>query len=63
LSLLFILDLIQLSGVDKRGKLPTSGGGKEQRTDTKEFKQEAVRLVETSGKSKSQVARELGDLR
>ena len=33
---------------------------KEQRTFTKEFKQEAVRLVETSGKSMVQVARDLG---
>ena len=30
------------------------------RTYTKEFKQEAVRLVEGSGKSMSQVARDLG---
>jgi transposase len=30
------------------------------KTYTKEFKQDAVRLVETSGKPKSQVARELG---
>ena len=30
------------------------------RTYTKEFKQEAVRLVESSGKSMSQVARDLG---
>jgi transposase len=33
---------------------------KGQRTFTKEFKLEAVRLVRTSGKSISQVARELG---
>jgi transposase len=33
---------------------------KEQRTFTKEFKQEAVQLVQTSGKSQSQVARDLG---
>lgn len=33
---------------------------KEQRTFTKEFKQEAVRLVETSEKSMSQIARDLG---
>ena len=33
---------------------------KGQRTFTKEFKVEAVRLVKTSGKSISQVARELG---
>lgn len=33
---------------------------KEQRTYTKEFKQEAVRRVETSGKSMTQVARDLG---
>ena len=33
---------------------------KEQRTFTKEFKLEAVQLVRTSGKSQSQVARELG---
>lgn len=32
----------------------------EQRTFTKEFKLEAVRLVQTSGKSVMQVARELG---
>jgi transposase len=33
---------------------------KEQRTFTKEFKVEAVRLVQTSGKSITQVARDLG---
>lgn len=33
---------------------------KQQKTYTKEFKQEAVRLVENSGKSMSQVARDLG---
>jgi transposase len=33
---------------------------KEQRTFTKEFKLEAVQLVQRSGKSQSQVARELG---
>lgn len=33
---------------------------KEQRTFTKEFKQEAVRLAQTSGKSITQVARDLG---
>jgi transposase len=33
---------------------------KEQRTFTKEFKLEAVRLVQTSGKSITQVARDLG---
>jgi len=33
---------------------------KEARTYTHEFKLEAVRLVETSGKSMSQVARDLG---
>ena len=33
---------------------------KEQRTYTKEFKLEAARLVETSGKSMTQVARDLG---
>jgi transposase len=33
---------------------------KDQRTFTKEFKLEAVRLVQTSGKSMSQVARDLG---
>jgi transposase len=33
---------------------------KEQRTFTKEFKVEAVHLVQTSGKSQSQVARDLG---
>jgi transposase len=33
---------------------------KEQRTFTKEFKREAVQLVPRSGKSPSQVARELG---
>src|SRR5215469_10317813 len=31
-----------------------------QRTYTSEFKEEAIRLVETSGKSMSQVARDLG---
>ena len=30
------------------------------KTYTEEFKQDAVRLVETSGKAKTQVARELG---
>ena len=34
--------------------------GKLQKVYTKEFKQEAVRLVETSGKSIAQIARELG---
>src|ERR1700736_4720432 len=33
---------------------------KEQRTFTQEFKQEAVRLAQTSGKSITQVARDLG---
>ena len=33
---------------------------KDQRTFTQEFKQEAVRLVQTSGKSITQVARDLG---
>jgi transposase len=33
---------------------------KDQRTFTQEFKQEAVRLVPTSGKSITQVARDLG---
>ncbi len=33
---------------------------KEQRTLTKEFKLEAVRLGQTSGKSNTQVARDLG---
>ena len=33
---------------------------KEQRTFTKEFKQEAVCLAQTSGKSITQVARDLG---
>ena len=34
--------------------------GKVQKVYTREFKQEAVRLVETSGKSIAQIARELG---
>lgn len=34
--------------------------GKTQKVYTKEFKQEAVRLVQTSGKSITQIARELG---
>jgi transposase len=34
--------------------------GKSQATFTKEFKQQAVQLVETSGKSKIQIARDLG---
>jgi transposase len=34
--------------------------GKIQKVYTKEFKQEAVRLVQTSGKSIAQIARELG---
>jgi transposase len=33
---------------------------RQQRTYTTEFKQEAIRLVETSGKSMGQVARDLG---
>ena len=33
---------------------------KDQRTFTQEFRQEAVRLVQTSGKSITQVARDLG---
>src|SRR5512135_2415020 len=33
---------------------------KVQKTDTREFKEEAVRLVQTSGKSIAQIARELG---
>lgn len=34
--------------------------GKSQPTYTKEFKQQAVHLFETSGKSKTQIARDLG---
>src|SRR5215472_15965847 len=34
--------------------------GKIQKVSTKEFKEEAVRLVETSGKPIAQIARELG---
>ncbi len=34
--------------------------GKSQPTYTKEFKQQAVKLFETSGKNKSQIARDLG---
>ena len=34
--------------------------GKIQPTYTKEFKQQAVQLFETSGKSKTQIARDLG---
>ena len=34
--------------------------GKIQKVYTREFKQEAVRLVQTSGKSIAQIARELG---
>ena len=34
--------------------------GKIQKVYTKEFKEEAVRLVQTSGKSIAQIARELG---
>jgi transposase len=33
---------------------------KTQRTFTKEFKQEAVQLVQSSGKSQTQIARDLG---
>ena len=33
---------------------------KSQLTYTKEFKQQAVQLIETSGKSKTQIARDLG---
>ena len=36
--------------------------GKVQKVYSKEFKQEAVRLVETSGKSIAQIARELHDV-
>lgn len=34
--------------------------GKSQSTYTREFKQQAVHLFETSGKSKTQIARDLG---
>jgi transposase len=34
--------------------------GKSQPTYAREFKQQAVQLVETSGKSKTQIARDLG---
>jgi transposase len=34
--------------------------GKSQPTYTKEFKQQAVQLFETSGKSKTQISRDLG---
>jgi transposase len=34
--------------------------GKSQPTYTKEFKQQAVKLFETSGKTKTQIARDLG---
>jgi transposase-like protein len=34
--------------------------GKSQPTYTKEFKQQAVHLFETGGKSKTQIARDLG---
>jgi transposase len=34
--------------------------GKPQPSSTKEFKQDALRLVETSKKSKSEIARDLG---
>ena len=34
--------------------------GKTQPTYTKEFKQQAVQLFETSGKSKTHIARDLG---
>ena len=34
--------------------------GKSQPTYTREFKQQAVQLFETSGKSKTQIARDLG---
>ncbi len=34
--------------------------GKSQPSYTKEFKQQAVRLFETSGKTKTQIARDLG---
>ncbi|GCF12028.1 transposase [Dictyobacter arantiisoli] len=34
--------------------------GKSQPTSTKEFKQQAVTLFETSGKSKTQISRDLG---
>jgi len=42
-------------GIQQEGIMP-----KEQRTFTKEFKSEAVHLAQTSGKSQSQVARDLG---
>lgn len=34
--------------------------GKTQRTYTREFKQQAVQLFETSGKSKTEISRDLG---
>jgi transposase-like protein len=34
--------------------------GKTQRTSTREFKQQAVQLFETSGKSKTEISRDLG---
>jgi transposase-like protein len=34
--------------------------GKSQPTYTKKFKQQAVQLIETSGKSKTQITRDLG---
>ncbi len=41
--------------IQREGIMP-----KEQRTFTKEFKLEAVQLVQRSGKSQAQIARELG---
>jgi DNA invertase Pin-like site-specific DNA recombinase len=48
-------------GEEKYARLKTGGSmGKSQPTYTKEFKQQAVQLFETSKKSKTQIARDLG---
>jgi transposase len=57
------LGLIPFKGERKLGIRERSEGyimNKQQRTYTKEFKQEAVRLLETSGKKIPEIARDLG---
>src|SRR6266568_6451125 len=51
---------MEYTGGYQRGKRTMA---KEQKVYTKEFKLEAVRLAETSGKPVAQLARERGDLR
>jgi transposase len=48
-------------GEEKFGRLEQEGSmGKSQPTYSKAFKQEAAGIFETSGKSKTQIARDLG---